>query len=107
MASKYVVEIHPRALVEIEEAYCWWENEAPQYAPAWFNGLFKAIGTLETNPERCPAAPESMLVDFEVLQLLHGKGKMVYRILYTLVGNTVRVLHVRHASRKYFGPEEL
>ena len=105
MASKYVVEIHPQALVEIEEAYSWLENEAPHYAPTWFNGLFKAIGTLETFPERCPAAPESMLVDSEVLQLLHGRGKMVYRILYTLFGNTVRVLHVRHAARKYFGTE--
>ena len=107
MASKYVVEIHPQALVEIEEAYCWLENEAPNYAPAWFNDLLKAIDSLETFPERCPVAPESMLVDFQVLQLLHGRGKTVYRILYTVFGSTVRVLHVRHAGRKYFGPEEL
>ena len=106
MASNYVVEIDRGALAEIEEAYLWLTQEAPEYAPTWFHSLLDATDTLEHFPQRCSLAPENDLVDFEVRHLLHGKGRAVYRIIFTIVESTIRVLHVRHASRLPLKPDE-
>lgn len=49
---------------------------------------------------RCPLAPESGLFPFEVRQLLYGHKPHVYRILFTVQGNVVYVLHIRHGRRQ-------
>jgi hypothetical protein len=39
--------------------------------------------------------------------LLFGKRRGVYRILFTMAGNTVNVLHIRHGARAPLKPEDL
>lgn len=65
----------------------------------WFLAMEEAIESLSTLPERCPHAPESAYFPFEVRQLLHGRKPHVYRILFTIDADVVRILHVRHARR--------
>jgi plasmid stabilization system protein ParE len=68
----------------------------------WFLALEDAIASLGEFPERCPLAPENREFPFEVRQLLYGKKPHVYRILFTVEGDLVRVLHLRHSRRNPF-----
>ncbi len=65
----------------------------------WFLALEEAISSLAEFPERCPLAPENASFPFEVRHLLYGHKPHVYRILFTTIGNTVYVLHIRHGRR--------
>ena len=65
----------------------------------WFLALEDAIASLAVFPERCPAAPENSRFPFEVRQLLFGRKPHVYRILFTIEGESVHVLHIRHGRR--------
>ena len=47
------------------------------------------------------------LLDREVRQLLYGRRRQMYRILYEIRGETVYVLRLRHAARAYLDPEEI
>ncbi|MGO4883492.1 MAG: type II toxin-antitoxin system RelE/ParE family toxin [Bryobacteraceae bacterium] len=62
--------------------------------------LEDAISSLAEFPRRCPLAPENTSFPFEVRHLLYGSKPHVYRILFTIQGNTVRVLHIRHGRRQ-------
>jgi len=102
------VEILPAALADVEEAYLWWREHVPELAEAWFDGLGEAIESLDEFPERCAVAPESEDVNVEVRQLLYGRGRSVYRVLFRIAApNLVRVLRIRHSARDRLEPEEL
>ena len=69
----------------------------------WFLALDDVIASLATLPHRCALAPENARFPFEVRQLLYGRKPHVYRILFTIRGDTVYILHVRHGRRKRIG----
>jgi plasmid stabilization system protein ParE len=100
----YRVIIQPSAQAEMEEAYLWVHDHAPLRIAKWCNGLVEAILSLANHPQRCSLAPESDAFDEEINQLLFGKRTNVYRILFTIQENTVSVLHVRHAARRFLNP---
>ncbi len=62
----------------------------------------KAFRSKERNPLCCQLAPESAFFKEEIRQLIYGK----YRILFTVEGETVFVLRVRHGAQDYLKPEE-
>ena len=68
----------------------------------WYEGLMKAFHSLKKNPLRCPVAPESAFFEEEIRQLIYGK----YRILFTVEGETVFVLRVRHGAMDYLKSED-
>ncbi|MDJ0734584.1 MAG: type II toxin-antitoxin system RelE/ParE family toxin [Nostocaceae cyanobacterium] len=57
------------------------------------------IATLQEKPRRCALAPENDVFTEEIRQLIYGKSRSKYRILFTTRENTVFVLHVRHSSQ--------
>ncbi len=63
-------------------------------------------------PKRCPLARENEYFSQEIRQLLYGRGRNSYRILFTILEgtevSTVRILHIRHSAQQIFGenPEE-
>ena len=71
----------------------------------WFLALEEAITSLSKLPERCTLAPESTCFPFEVRQLLYGHKPHVYRILFTIDADVVRILHIRHARRRPIGKQ--
>jgi plasmid stabilization system protein ParE len=75
------------------------EQQAGDAGLRWFEGLRKAISSLREFPARCAIAPESKDFPFEVRQLVYGRKPHQYRILFTIEGKTVWVLHVRHGRR--------
>jgi plasmid stabilization system protein ParE len=101
----YRVELSPLALSDVEEAYLWLYEQSPSAAARWYRGLTKAIESLENHPERCSLAPESDAFAVELRQRLYGRRRGVYRILFSVAGDTVRVHRVRHGSRKFLGPD--
>jgi plasmid stabilization system protein ParE len=103
---KYRVIIQPPAAAEMDDAYLWIAERAPDNATKWFNGLEAAIYSLEDFPERCPLAEESKAFDVEIRQLVYGKRVGAYRILFTIVGDAVHILHVRHGRRKRLRGED-
>jgi plasmid stabilization system protein ParE len=100
--TNYRVEPTDKALVDAGEAYFWISEHSEGTALRWYEGLMKAFRSLEKNPLRCPLAPESVFFEEEIRHLVYGK----YRILFTVKGETVYVLRVRHGAMEYLKPED-
>ena len=69
-------------------------------AALWFNGLEKAIGTLENLPLRCPVAPERKQNGQHLRHLLYGRKPDVYRVIFDVdePRKIVIVLSIRHGA---------
>lgn len=98
----YRVEIARGAEADLEELYLWAVERAPQQGAAWFNGLERAVLSLDQHPQRCPVAPESIDPDRPVRVLGYGRKPHVYRVFFTIDHNAsvVRVVHVRRGARQ-------
>jgi len=96
----FLIEISEEFEREAESILQWLISEgAGDTGRRWFIALRKAVEGLATLPTRCPHAPESASFPFEVRQLLYGRKPHVYRILFTIEGESVLVLHLRHGRR--------
>lgn len=95
------VEISAEAERDVENVLQWLhEQGSGRLGIDWFLGLEDAISSLSRMPARCPIAPESARYPYEVRELQYGKRPHVYRILFSVVGDTVQVKHIRHARRR-------
>jgi plasmid stabilization system protein ParE len=103
----YRVEITRAARAEAREAYLWMHEHSPEAAARWYNGLEEAIDTLRTHPRRCPLAPEAAFFGQEIRQLLYGRRRSVYRILFEISEDerTVHIVHVVHGARDNLRPD--
>ena len=82
----------------------WLKDRSPDRAAAWFGDLLTAIYSLEMHPERCPLAPEDDVFVPEIRHVLYGKRGGVYRVLFMIAGEEVRVLHARYSARQILVP---
>jgi plasmid stabilization system protein ParE len=96
----YKVEVSRTADAEADQAYEWIAKSAPVAARRWYQGLLQAIRSLANNPARCPLAPEDEYFPEEIRNLLYGKRKSIFRVLFTIRRDTVYVLHVRRGARE-------
>jgi plasmid stabilization system protein ParE len=105
---EYRVEIAKNAEAELEELYLWVVARAPQQGAKWFNGLERAVLSLDRHPKRCPVAPESFDPDRPVRVLSYGRKPHIYRVFFTIDEDAqlVRVVHVRRSARQPPLPEE-
>jgi plasmid stabilization system protein ParE len=105
----YRVEITRRAEADLEELYLWVVDRAPQQGARWFNGLERAVLSLDQHPKRCPVAPENVDRDRPVRALIYGRKPHAYRIFFAVDDDAeiVRVLHVRRGVRQRPMAEEL
>ena len=105
----YRVELARNAEVELEELYLWVVARAPHHGAKWFNGLERALLSLDHLPKRCPVAPESINPDQPVRVLSYGRKPHVYRVFFTVndTAGAVRVVHIRHRARTAPVPDEL
>ncbi len=90
----YTVIIEHPAEEEAERAYLHINEQAPLNAERWWNGLVDAILSLEEMPKRCPLAREDARFDEDIRQLVYKS----HRILFTLRGDRVHILHIRHSA---------
>ena len=103
---KYRVVFQPRALEQLEEQYQHIAKQNLRSAATWFNRFVSALESLSVLPERCPIARESELGK-EIRQFLFGKRAGIRRVYFTIVGDTVRILAIRHSAQSDIPPEEL
>ncbi len=98
---EFLIEITEPAEADTEEAYLWYYREDHKTADTWFRGLQRAFFSLRELPERCVVAPEGERVGRKIQQLLYGKGRHMYRILFETRDDAVCILRVRHTSRPF------
>lgn len=65
----------------------------------WFLKMDEAIRSLAELPQRCRLAPENRTFPFEVRELQYGSRPHTYRILFTIEGDAVYILHIVHGRR--------
>jgi len=103
----YRFDLTHRALRDAMEVYEWIARNSPAHAARWYRGLFQRIRTLAESPRRCPVAPENEAFDEEVRQLLYGRRRGVYRILFVIRGDQILILAILHSARQRLGAEQL
>ena len=109
----YRVDISIPALIDAENAFLFIRKDAPEAAKDWYENLLKTIFTLENFPLRCAVAPEGKDLNIEIRQLLYGKNKHSFRILFGISvdaetgENVVRIYRIRHGSRRFLENSEL
>lgn len=78
------VDVARRAESDLEQLYLWVVERAAQQGARWFNGLERAVLSLDQHPKRCPVAPESVDPDQPVRVLTYGRRPHAYRIFFTV-----------------------
>ncbi len=100
------VEITPKAKHDANAILEWLRSQqAGKPGMRWFERLQEALASLANFPERCALAPENVSLPFEMRQLLYGHRSHMYRILFTIKGETVLVLRIRHGRRERLAPQ--
>jgi hypothetical protein len=71
-------------------------------------GFWRWKTRLHRLPSRRPVVrllpPEDADSPFEVRHLLYGRRPHVYRVLFTIKGDKVTILHIRHGRRQAVSP---
>lgn len=94
------VVLADRAEADVEAVLKWFSDQrATEAGGRWFTQLMARLDTLEQYPTRCALAPESEELGQEIRELLLGRRRYKYRLLFRIVGNTVQILRVWHSSR--------
>ena len=99
----YLVELSARVeqdLIHIAQRISAGESAA---AARWFDGLDKAISTLENFPRRCPITPESKKTKQGLRHLLYSSMRIIYEI--DEARELVRVVAIRHSAMDEFKVE--
>ena len=96
----YDLVVHSDALEDLRRAYTFVRRHAPQTVDRWFERLFVSTKTLESNPQRCPIARESARVAIEIREFHFGRRPNLFRILFTIDDNKVRILKIVRAQRR-------
>jgi plasmid stabilization system protein ParE len=103
----YRVVFQPQADRDIQQAARWLRDQSASLPIAlrWVRSLRAKIDQLKTNPRRCPIDPDSNAYGEEVRVLLYGKRRGTYRVLFTIRGDVVYIVAVRHAAQRSWGEE--
>jgi toxin ParE1/3/4 len=98
----YFIIVQPSAHRDIEDHLAWLEGHAhtPDYPEIWYESIVLAISGLCDFPLSFGLAPENHEFDEEVRHRIVGS----YRILFTVHGDQVAVLHVRHGRQDVLRP---
>ncbi|BAU05840.1 type II toxin-antitoxin system RelE/ParE family toxin [Fischerella sp. NIES-3754] len=82
----YRIEISSVAEAEADSAFLRLSQIiSPSRASQWYAGLLQAIESLSQMPKGCPLARENEYFSQEIRQLLYGRGRNLYRILFTIL----------------------
>lgn len=94
------VEYAPNAIRELEDIYLWIKARAPITADRWRDDFITKVESLSKDPHRHRPAPEASKFSCDIRQLLFRKNRGQFRIIFTIRGNKVIILTVRHHSRR-------
>ncbi len=103
MARQFRVIVTPKAADDIRQEHQWLQERNPRAAGEWLSGIRKLVLGLASMPESHVVAPESAEFDVEIRRALYGHATR-WRVYFTITGETVQVLHVRHGRRSDWQP---
>ncbi|MDB5307272.1 MAG: plasmid stabilization system [Gemmataceae bacterium] len=103
----FTVVFRPRARADIAAAVTYHARQSPSTASRWRTGLLRVIATLEADPNRYPQADEAGDLGVDLREYLYGRGRNVYRFLFSIDGETVSVLRVRHAAQDHLTQDDV
>jgi plasmid stabilization system protein ParE len=104
---QYEVRLQPPAVDDLDEAYLWAAKHAPETAGRWLSRFQESLQTLAINPERCGFAPEHRKLKRELRQLLFGHRPNVFRAVFLIDGDVVRIVRIRRSLRRPLTKKEL
>ena len=99
---EFRVELTKAAESDLEELYLWVTERAPTQGASLFNGLERAILSLDRHPARCPLAPDNIDPESPIRVLHYGRRPNVYLVFFStdIAARVVQVLHVRRGARR-------
>jgi len=100
-------ELVPTAEMDVETTFHNLYEFSPDWAVEWYRKLKEAVGSLDHLPERFGLAPEAEAIGRPIRQLIFGKRRNRYRVLYEVRDNVVAILRVRHGSQDLLPMDEL
>lgn len=104
--KRYEIVFAPTAVEDLTVILEWLDAEAPHKLKEWYASIKEQIATLDQLPARCPLAPENELWGEETIrQLLFLGYPSKYRILFTIKGQHVQILNIRHGARQWLHEE--
>jgi len=94
------VHLHPEAYADIRQIVRFIARRVSiATALRWQARLESAVGRLADEADRQPEADEATDLGIPLRMMLHGRRPHVYRILFTIEGQTVVIHRVRHAAQ--------
>ena len=85
---------------DLDEAYRWIAAHEPLAAERWRERFYLALKSLESDPERMPLAEENKFVTRELREFHFGKLPYVFRVLFFVDGDLVRIARIVRAQRR-------
>lgn len=103
----FQVVFRPRAESDIAATVAWLARTSSAVAARWRTGLLRIVENLETDPNRYPVADQAADLGVDLRQVLYGRRRNVHRVLFTIEGQTVNILRVRHAAQDQLAPDDI
>ena len=104
----YDLRFRLTAYADIDEHFGFIKNHSgPSSAARWRDRLMARLEMLATHPERYPLAHEAADLSIELREMLFGRKRHVYRILFTIDGQTVNIHRVRHSAQDRLAPGDI
>jgi plasmid stabilization system protein ParE len=105
---KFHVKALHKAEADIRSITSYLYERSPQGASAWLDAYGQARRRLATSADRCGQAEENEHFDIDVRQALFKTRRgRICRLLFTIVGNEVRILRIRGPGQAPVVPEDL
>jgi len=97
----YRVDLLARAARDVDRIVAWLTKRSPVGARRWVSALDSAMARLGEDPLSFALIPEKVRVSFDVRNILFKTPKgRVYRAIFTVIGNEVRILRVRRPGQR-------
>ena len=105
---KYRIRMLRRAHADFASTVAYLYERSPQGAAVWINAFEKAKNRLAEYADSCSEADENYRFDIDVKQLLFKTRRgRVYRLIFTIAENEVRILRVRGPGQAGIEPVDL
>jgi plasmid stabilization system protein ParE len=104
---RYRVLLTKRFARHLQEMGDYIAADNPKRAVSWIEEVEAKVMKLDYFPESHPYARENESHDIELRQLVFGRGRDKYRVIFTVKESDVVVLDIRHAAREGHPPKSL
>ena len=97
-----------RAERDFRDIVRWLAGRSLAGASAWVRAYDKLLLRLEGNADTFPLAEESELFNYEIREaVLKTRRGLPYRLVFTIVGDQVRLLRVRGPGQSDLTPDDV